>query len=364
MTKQTMQSALQSEFSTKALSKEHRFLAWQEGIRSLFEVELAHDKTPGEFQAQLSSTLLDRKLLLSRCTTSAQLFTRGPLKVASDGIDYYLIQTHSEGTQLVSRGNSQCLVRPGDVLVIDLAEPHRAITSDFSHLSLIVPRQLLSSRLNAPNNQHCRVLNRNNPLTKIVVSHLHTLEDQVRCMPLQHLKQQIDPILSLLACAMNSSADKSGYTCCKLSEPLFRDIKEFIELHLGSALNTEVICKHFHLSRSTLYRLFEPVGGVRRYIRERRLRGSLEALITTPHGTRLIDIACEYGFRSEAHFSRTIRLKYGITPSTLRALNKKEPTNSFNLSTNHSATGDRHYEQWLNSILKAVGSVHKSVSFP
>jgi len=349
-----MQLALQSEFSTQALSEEQRFLAWQEDISSLFEVALAPGKTPGKFQAQLSSTLLDQKLLLSRCTTSAQQFIRGPLKVASDGIDYYLIQTHSEGTQLVSREGSQCLVKPGDLLIIDLAEPHRAITSDFSHLSLIVPRQLLSSLLNAPNNQHCRILNRNNPLTRIVVSHLHTLEEQVRCMSLQHLKQQINPTLNLLACAMNSSTDQSGCTGSNLSAPLFKDIKKFIELQLDSTLNTEVICKHFRLSRSTLYRLFESVGGIRRYIRERRLKGSLEALITAPHNTRLIDIACQYGFRSEAHFSRTFRLKYGISPSTLRALNKQKPGKSLDFVTDDSMSGDRHYEYWLNRILKAV----------
>lgn len=354
MTERSLQPALQSDFNTQTLPREQRFSAWQSGIRSLFEVKLAPGRPATSFHAQLSSTLLDQKLLIARCTTSAQKFIRAPLQAASDGMDYYLIQTHCEGSQVVTRNNRQIEVKPGDLLVIDLAEPHSAVTSDFSHLSLVIPRQLLAPLLTTPDNQHCRVLHRNNPLTRIVVSHLKMLEKQARCIPAHHLRNQIDPTLSLLACTLNSFTDNAGYSCRQLSERLLRDIKAYLESHLENTLSVQSICAQFHVSRSTLYRLFEPSGGVRHYIQERRLRRSLDALITAAPETRIIDIAGQYGFRSEAHFSRAIRLKYGISPSSLRTLQAKKKHGEFDVSIDNAAASNSEFEQWLHHILKAV----------
>lgn len=349
----TSQLAPQSEFSTLALPAHQQFAAWQDSIRTLFEVRPNPSRPLSAFYASLSSTLLDQRLLISRCTTSAQTFTRTPLQIASDGMDHYLIQTHISGSQIVNLGNEALHVCPGDLLIIDLAEPHSATTTDFSHLSLVIPRPLLSPYLISPDNQHCRVLDRQNPLTRITVNHLKTLENHAKHMPVSQLGHQITPTLSLLACAMNSMADDRFTAQKHVSDQLLQEIKHFIEAHLASTLDSVVICERFNISRSTLYRLFEHKGGIRNYIRERRLRRSVEALLVATPEQRNIDIAFEHGFQSEAHFSRAIRLKYGTSPSSLRkpgSRNKLEI--SLSSTVNESAVGDREYEAWLHDILK------------
>ena len=69
------------------------------------------------------------------------------------------------------------------------------------------------------------------------------------------------------------------------------------------------------VSRATLYRLFEPHGGVASYLRERRLL-RIHATLCAPGPRRsLAAIAEDHGFQSAAQFSRAFRAQFGYSPS-------------------------------------------------
>lgn len=58
--------------------------------------------------------------------------------------------------------------------------------------------------------------------------------------------------------------------------------------------------------------------GVTAYIRKRRLE-AIHVLLNDPRDTRSIgEIAYQYGFVSEAHFSRVFRQKFGFSPRQAR----------------------------------------------
>ena len=104
------------------------------------------------------------------------------------------------------------------------------------------------------------------------------------------------------------------------------------------------------MSRATLYRLFEPLGGVSSYIQERRLARAYAALIHPAHRHRPIyDIAFDCGFASEAHFSRAFRLFFGLPPSELRAMGT---------AANHLPPGEREEQ-----IMKMGGFAERMARF-
>ncbi|WAP71367.1 AraC family transcriptional regulator [Jiella pelagia] len=74
------------------------------------------------------------------------------------------------------------------------------------------------------------------------------------------------------------------------------------------------------LSRSTLYRLFEPFGGVAAYILERRLEQAYRALGDSRDLRLIGTIAHGLGFAGESQFSRSFRQRFGRTPSEVRRL--------------------------------------------
>jgi len=88
---------------------------------------------------------------------------------------------------------------------------------------------------------------------------------------------------------------------------------ERIQRHISSRLDSpdlqaEALSGLFGISRTRLYRLFEPLGGVARYIQEQRL-GRAYAELSNPalNHRRIYEIAFGLGFSSEAHFSRIFR---------------------------------------------------------
>lgn len=91
-----------------------------------------------------------------------------------------------------------------------------------------------------------------------------------------------------------------------------------VEAHLlEPTLDAEFLSRRLAVSRSVLYRLFEPYGGVAAYVRTQRLRGALARLQGSE--TPVTQIAHDHGFGSASDFARAFRRHYGVPPSDLRA---------------------------------------------
>ncbi|MEL6723876.1 MAG: AraC family transcriptional regulator [Pseudomonadota bacterium] len=100
---------------------------------------------------------------------------------------------------------------------------------------------------------------------------------------------------------------------------LFREICRFIEKNLERPdLSTSVLLDQFGVSRATLYRMFEPLGGVRNYLTERRAASALFDISKGGAQRGFVLAACErWGFSSPANFNRTIQRLFGNSPKAL-----------------------------------------------
>jgi len=87
------------------------------------------------------------------------------------------------------------------------------------------------------------------------------------------------------------------------------------------ALAVSELCRHFQISRASLYRLFEADGGLAHYVREQRLNLAFRQLLSpAAQDKRLIDLAVSMRFSSDSTFIRAFRRKFGLTPGELREL--------------------------------------------
>ncbi len=96
-------------------------------------------------------------------------------------------------------------------------------------------------------------------------------------------------------------------------------IRKYIDTHLEDPnLGPHQICELFNMSRATLYRMFEPDGGVRRRIQDRRLFSAIwDLAISGIRRGRLSQVAERWGFSSDANFNRAVKLAFGRPPGTL-----------------------------------------------
>jgi AraC-like DNA-binding protein len=83
-------------------------------------------------------------------------------------------------------------------------------------------------------------------------------------------------------------------------------------------LTPEMLCTELGVSRSRLYRLFEPLGGISAYIRRQRLLKTGDALSDSSDRRSISRIAEEWGFTDPSAYSRTFRHEFGMSPSEAR----------------------------------------------
>jgi AraC-like DNA-binding protein len=72
-----------------------------------------------------------------------------------------------------------------------------------------------------------------------------------------------------------------------------------------------------NLSRSSLYRAFEPLGGVAGFIRQRRL-ARIHAMLCAGDDSSVTQLAASFGFAGAAQLTRAFRGHFGYSISTLK----------------------------------------------
>lgn len=340
-----------SVFSTDDVPPEQRKQTWAESISVLFDVSSHQNDPDDNTHATLTSFLLNDQVMFTHSQIFGQKFERGAFRTARDGLDYYLIQTILSGDQEVSRGSKSASFEEGDLLVIDLADRHKASTSDFEHLTLVLPRHLLAPKLVSPDNQEGRILKKGNPLATLVTEHMKTLYSVADRMTIEEAALTVEPAVGLIASALNGSTNLVENDAAGTARATLQRAKMFLEENLQRPnLSPDELCKHLNLSRASVYRLFAPVGGISNYIQERRLQRCAEDIVN-PHfsSRRIYEIAYAWGFTNESHFSRVFKRRFDISPSDLRqtgisaTIIKRTPV----------ASNDEGYESWLADTLKS-----------
>lgn len=346
-----MSAVNKSTFSTRYLRPEKRLPAWQKNIGPMFDITAPSNAINSAVHNTVTSYLVDNQVLFSGCTSHAQRFTRNSLKIAGDGLDSYAIQTHLSGEQELRHGGKTSNCKPGDLIVLDLANSYEATATDSAQRSLVIPRHLLSPLLVNPDGQGGRVLRSDSPLASLVVNHMHAVFDVIESMNEMEASQIIPPTLQLVASALNGSIDQVPDGGTAVSASLLTCAKAEIEKHLQRNISIGKLSASLNHSRATLYRLFEPEGGVRAYIQERRLRRSAQDLLSRQGANkRICDIAYAWGFVSEAHYSRAFRSRFGMTPGEARA--SRLASFPVEDGIELAEPGDLAYGRWLTQTLR------------
>ena len=95
-------------------------------------------------------------------------------------------------------------------------------------------------------------------------------------------------------------------------------LSKWIEEHLGRVIHLEELAAYSGYSLWHMQKVFKEVTGTSlgKYIRQRRLAGAIHLLRTSERS--IFDIALDYGFGSQSHFTYMFRKEYGITPFDFR----------------------------------------------
>ena len=154
-------------------------------------------------------------------------------------------------------------------------------------------------------------------------SHLSQLAQHASSLTREEMSASVNAGLILLSGSLSTLRDgeDDGPARQVVRNGMRRLVREHIERHLDAGhLSPETIAAALGISRSSLYRLFLRDGGVNAYIQGRRLDRCFDELLLAAGGhIGIAELAYRYGFSSESAFSRAFRLRFGASPSEVRA---------------------------------------------
>ena len=278
-----------------------------------------------------SATMMTGNALLVDSYATALEYDRTPAHVARGGLDHYHVTLCLQGEMWFSSGRRELTLRPGDICLIDMAQPNRTVLTGTGNdrvrlMALILQRAVLAPRLAHPDSATASFLPGNHHHARLLTDHFAALWQpavpEAGDLEAGNLAATIEAMADIVAAAAGGAADTEGHVERADRHLYLVMIKRHIAANLETgSLSAHDLCRRFHISRASLYRLFEVDGGLARYVQEQRLNRALTLLVSpASRGKRLIDLAVDLQFSSDSTFIRAFRRQFGLPPGEIRDL--------------------------------------------
>lgn len=210
-------------------------------------------------------------------------------------------------------GGDDVEINAGDIYLTDLSQTSELwVLEGCTHINVMVPRSEIDDMA-----VHGRLLHAEWLPCRMLREHLLNFIEILRHCNADNVKEMVKATLELLRFCLRTDEVRGG------ERGSFDDARErivqYIEKHLTErSLGAAQLQKAFGISRAQLYRQFAELGGIKHYIRNKRLQSVLHDLCDERHQS-ITDIIEHYGFSNERQFQRAFRARFGMTASQVRA---------------------------------------------
>jgi AraC-like DNA-binding protein len=304
-----MPSSVPFSFSTDDFPESERFDAYHR----LYAGGTNVIQTGPDFHAHVRAVSLGCIVAFDR-RLNAVAHERTAERVRQTGFEHFTVQLNLSGRFHVEAGTGRKSVEPGQVVLFDMTQPMRNEADQAHILTFSVAREVVESAVPEAGTLHGRILS--SDMCGLLADYMMSLVNRAPTLAAPAAAGASRVFATLLTSALSACLPS-------VSEPAAMTRRErarrHIERNLGSAdLGPDTIAQAIGVSRSSLYALFQPLGGVAKYIQMRRL-ARLRAALARPMESRQVAQLCyESGFASESHASRAFRQVYGMPPGQFR----------------------------------------------
>lgn len=298
------------DFSTLGFAPKDQFQAFRAAHQGVLELSAQSDTRSG-FPARQTVWNLDR-LAFMRTTFPGmeQVHRRSHLKACT--IDHWYISLpfrspkpgnwHAAGTAMPEL---HCLQTPTEQQI-----DHDGI------LTLFIPPDLFSSTIGLHRMLNLRF---EGGLGKLLADYLFLLDRSLESLLSPEIPYIVEATRSLVAVCLSPSQERQVGAQAPIDATLLGRARRLIDERLTDRkLSSDTLCAALGVSRSRLYRIFEPLGGIATYIRKQRLLRTRDALSNNADTRSISQIAEEWGLPDPSTYSRMFRQEFGISPKEAR----------------------------------------------
>ena len=305
-------------FSTAPLAAPQQLDAWRGWYDTVFDVAPLHG-VDGSFAATNETWTL-RGVTLSRVTSPANTVSRTRSVIRRNAVDHWVITlSRNTVTRLTTRGTTIELA-PGTPFVLSFGDEtviERPAHDD--RLQLILARDNFPSI--APLLDAARGIALAPAGARMLADYMQVLGGQVPSLEQECADRLGGAVETMLRACLAPTVEQRDAAADQVRLTLMERVRRVVATHLRSpTLGPDTLCREAATSRSQLYRLLEPEGGVASYIQRRRLAEGFALLSDGSCLTPIGELAQLLCFSDASAFSRAFRREFGLSPSDVRAM--------------------------------------------
>ena len=336
------------EFSTLNLPPRHQFLAWRDSYAPIIEL-LAPERPSAIFAGK--QTLWDMGgMALSHVRSDGLAFARVGRDASRHVIDHWLISLLVQGRSKTITHSRAFEAHAGAVQVHALGKPFRGHISDCEMLQLFIPRDFFRGMANLLEAVEFSTIE--NSLAALFADHIVCVARRLPSLDVDDLPRLVAATRAMILAFIAPSPDHLHDADDAINDVLLQRACRLVQANMFSpALGARSLQRELGVSRSRLYRMFEPHGGVVHYIQHRRLLDAHAALADAGDLRNITDIAEQHGFTDAAGFSRAFKREFGYSPSEVRSAHKRSPQRRPDVTLEGVAPRDR-----LGTLLRRLQS--------
>lgn len=337
------QTVPSSNFSTSDFPADDQFEAWRDKISVVFDVaRTGGSRFTSSFAARVDAYMIGN-LVVADSTQGEQAYSVSPRRARGADMDLFQIGLYRSGGYRGDANGNPLEGTAGDVEVLDLSRSMQAVDASSHTVCVFVPREALQERVGDLDGLHGVDLR--SGMGGLLADYLGLLAERLPQMHESDGEAAANATIEMIAACLRPTASAIGEAQAPIRDVILLRAKRLIEESLRSPqLSPDFLCRTLHVSRRSLYRLFEPLGGVHQYILRRRLSHIRRALKDPCNRQRIADVAEQYGFQSPETFWRAFKRQYGVTPGDVRSSNSSDLK-----KVRYEDVGFDQWLKWLNA---------------
>jgi len=301
-----MKSVPTAQFDYRDFAPEERLPAFRHMTASLYDVWALTD--PKDFQAEAYGRKVS-DLVFNEVKFSPTRFLRKPEHARGKDRDFLTLHAQMGGEERILMEHGVVRLLTGHIYVRDWSCPYDSSVTAMHLHTIIIPRHRLAASATMSRRSPVVGWSMDAPGGNMLLKLWLQLLESFNTVSTGEAETLCEGFLGFLDGLMR------GDTGAERSATL-QAMEQYLLSRLQGDVGVEDLRRHFHVSRATIYRLFEPHGGVSAYLGRMRMeRAYADLSRADPSNTRIAEIAASWRFIEPSSFSRKFRQQFGLPPS-------------------------------------------------
>jgi AraC-like DNA-binding protein len=333
-------------FSTHDIEKPRQLDAWREWYAASYEVSLPGGEETG-FAAESELWTLNG-LGIARVSAPSLRASRTKALTRRDPVDHVCLTIGLRSETCFAFGSEPTKVPAGTPFLFGLEEAHVSQRASDERWQFYIARDQFKQAM--PSLDASKGLVLNTPLGELLAGYLRLVSQTLPSLTEEEAERLPHAIVAMIVACVAPSADRLAMAKTSLHAARLQKVRRAILQNLFSPdLDAKILSRELGISRSNLYRLLEPEGGVSNYIKHLRLSECYEQL-SDPLNTQSIgEIAQNLQILDRSSFGRSFRQKFGVTPREVREASRAGATAALAPIRNNSSVA-RNFRKFLQEF--------------